>query len=1015
MPVDDSRDFVINFTPTALGTAQTRITIRSNDPDDEDPYTFDLNGTGQGPEIAVDGFGTSGGLKAIPDGNTALSISDGTEFGNVNVTGAKTTHNFIVYNHGTKNLRISGAGFTGSGASHFSVEELFAGNPFADIAPEKSRTFTITFNPSSAGSKLATFTMDNNDLDEDPYTFRVRGFGVAKPDIRVRGLTSTNIPYDIADGDTNPDQDVTQYGNVNPGAIATRVYRIVNDGDATLNITSIQSSSPSYTIPGPPTSVPAGDSVDFVIDFQPTAIGEDETIMTIASNDPDAESTYTFALTGVGKGPEIMVQSLNSSDHPEITNGQTPPAYESGTYFGRVNLGQHPIRSRLYRVTNIGNQNLRIRSREFTGSGKAHFDVSGLLAGNPFADLSPLESRDFTIEFDPESVGSKLATFSMETNDGDEDPFTFQIQGIAVSEPTIDVRGRSGGLFTNWHLVHHGDTSPSSENGTQFGAMAITGDPITKTFELTNSGTAPMTITSIDCDLRDFRIERAPRLIAAGSSQTFDIVFDPTSTGFLRGTISISSDASDYPEFTFTVEGYSWDNVSARVQVDGRPFTRYLGDGNLIGELFDIWRPISHNDPDVKKSNGTDFKTVNLDDYESEPASFRVTNAGASPLTLLSTVVDSPQFQVFSSADESPHTIMPGDSTWIMAIFHPWSYGRHDAQITIETDAPDGNPFIIRVSGFADTSDGPEIRINEPDDAYRALPGETITEVINVYNVGNKILTLGNWDLNGSSRFTLESAPKVLAPGAGGKIVITFTAPSSGTALDEATISVATNDPDDGEFAVSFPIIGEAGVPQLVVKRMGGWDDDIANGSTTIIEDEENGTGFGTNSPDGPPIARSFRLLNETALGTLHLDNIDISSASFRVEGAPSEIEAGEEGTLTISYLPVGGGTELATVSIFSDDPDDNPYRFAIQGTSTGETPPPDIVDFRQIGESSDASLTFQSYPGKRYRIRWSLHPTTGWSTVGSLSGIDGDGYWINRTLPGAFLPDRLFFQVEEH
>jgi hypothetical protein len=46
------------------------------------------------------------------------------------------------------------------------------------VASSSSTSFVITFNPSTTGVRTATLTIENNDSDEDPYTFAVQGTGV---------------------------------------------------------------------------------------------------------------------------------------------------------------------------------------------------------------------------------------------------------------------------------------------------------------------------------------------------------------------------------------------------------------------------------------------------------------------------------------------------------------------------------------------------------------------------------------------------------------------------------------------------------------------------------------------------------------------------------------------------------------------------------------------------------------------------------------------------------------------
>ena len=53
-----------------------------------------------------------------------------------------------------------------------------------------STTFTVEFNPSAAGVRSATLSIDNNDSDENPYNFSIQGTG----DNIAQTATVTNSP-----------------------------------------------------------------------------------------------------------------------------------------------------------------------------------------------------------------------------------------------------------------------------------------------------------------------------------------------------------------------------------------------------------------------------------------------------------------------------------------------------------------------------------------------------------------------------------------------------------------------------------------------------------------------------------------------------------------------------------------------------------------------------------------------------------------------------------------------------
>ncbi len=131
-----------------------------------------LQTTYVGPEMNVQGNGEN-----IPDGNTAISLIDFTDFGDIEATGAvSVTHEFTIQNLGSTDLTLDNPSpyivITGSTADFTLVI-----NPTTPIAAAGSTTFSITYDPTTAGTHTATVSIANNDTDENPYTFLIQGKG----------------------------------------------------------------------------------------------------------------------------------------------------------------------------------------------------------------------------------------------------------------------------------------------------------------------------------------------------------------------------------------------------------------------------------------------------------------------------------------------------------------------------------------------------------------------------------------------------------------------------------------------------------------------------------------------------------------------------------------------------------------------------------------------------------------------------------------------------------------------
>ena len=101
---------------------------------------------------------------------------------------------FTIENLGSANLTYSS--ITNSNTTDFTLDLAVTSTP---IVPSGTTTFTVTFNPSTAGAKTTTISILNNDIDEDPYTFTITGTGTvssASDLITNAGfLYSSNIAY----------------------------------------------------------------------------------------------------------------------------------------------------------------------------------------------------------------------------------------------------------------------------------------------------------------------------------------------------------------------------------------------------------------------------------------------------------------------------------------------------------------------------------------------------------------------------------------------------------------------------------------------------------------------------------------------------------------------------------------------------------------------------------------------------------------------------------------------------
>jgi alpha-tubulin suppressor-like RCC1 family protein len=153
--------FQITFDPSALGIRRATVSI-ANDDGDENPYTFNIQGTGTEPEITVE---QSQGV--------ALSQGGLSQFRPVPV-GSSADLVFTVKNTGGSGSRLTGLGITldGADAGQFSL----VSSPVTPVAgPDGAATFVVRYRPTSSGAKSAALHITSNDGDENPFDIQLAG------------------------------------------------------------------------------------------------------------------------------------------------------------------------------------------------------------------------------------------------------------------------------------------------------------------------------------------------------------------------------------------------------------------------------------------------------------------------------------------------------------------------------------------------------------------------------------------------------------------------------------------------------------------------------------------------------------------------------------------------------------------------------------------------------------------------------------------------------------------------
>lgn len=354
------------------------------------------------------------------DSNPALDITDGQtlDFGTVVINTQGTTANYQIRNTG--NLDLTGISLTPGGANASEFEVSLPAQ--TTLSPGGSTTFTVSFKPTSSGSKTATIQIASNDSDENPFDLTLIGFcPTPQPEIAVASAQNT----DLSDGSTASTQN---FGNGNVGVSgAPRTFTIRNSGNADLTglaVTAAGSHAADFIVTQPTAaSLTPNASTTFTVAFKPGAAGTRSAVIQVSSNDADENPfDINVAGTGVMPAPEIDIQQRAGSSLVDNV---------SKVSFGTVKAVKTSAGKTLtFTIRNLGGANLSNLALTVSGTHKADFKAASLSRTVLTPAGTATSTATFRVTFKPTAKGARNAVVRVRSNDANENPFDIKVTGL---------------------------------------------------------------------------------------------------------------------------------------------------------------------------------------------------------------------------------------------------------------------------------------------------------------------------------------------------------------------------------------------------------------------------------------------------------------------------------------------------------------------------------------------------------------------------------------------------------
>jgi hypothetical protein len=582
----------IDFSPVTAGGAGTiplneSVTVTTNA----------LNATAAQETISVSG------TEVIPAAPLVSLSAASVAFGNQTVGTESAAQVVTLTNTGQAPLTISSIALTGANTSQFIYGTTTS---CTTVAINGTCTFRVRFNPTVTGAASAAITITDNAAGS-PHAIALSGTGVQVPVVSLSASAEA-------------------FGNQTVGTeSAAQVVTLTNTGQSALSISSIaltgaNTSQFVYGTTTACTTIAVNGTCTFRVRFNPTVTGADSAAITITDNATD--SPQSIALTGTGV--QLPAVSLSAST----------------VAFGNQTLNTESA-AQVVTLTNTGQSALSISSIALTGTNTSQFIYGTTTACTTIAVNG---TCTFRVRFNPTVTGAASAAITI-TDNAAGSPHAIALTGTGVGTPAVSL----------------------SATTVPFGSEAINTESAAQVVTLTNTGTSPLSISSIALTGANtsqfvYGTTTACTTVAVNGTCTFRVRFNPTVAGAASAAITITDNAA------------------------GSPHAIALS-GTGVGV------------PAVSLSATTVTFGTEAVKTESAAQVVTLTNTGTGPLSISSIALTGANTSQFIYGTTTACTTIAAEGTCTFRVrFSPTVTGAATAAITI-TDNASGSPHAIALSG----------------------------------------------------------------------------------------------------------------------------------------------------------------------------------------------------------------------------------------------------------------------------------------------------------------------------
>jgi hypothetical protein len=946
-----STTFAIRFDPTFAGTIEATVSITHDGANTSSPFLFDVAGLGTiAPVLEVRESGAGGAV--MTNGSVVVGPF---AFGTRELA-AGPTAGAVCYisNLGSDDLVIGSPAIGGGGAANFALDTT---GFTTVVAPGNSTTFEVMFDPAANGAHVATvsFTHDDPSTTFSPFAFQVTGTGFTGAWLRVRQDGASGAL--ISPGTPTAWQDFGPQ-DVGAGPTSAKTVWIENEGSAPLTLgaptlNEFPGAALNLNTSGFQTTLAAGNSTSFTVQFDPALVaGYFCTVSFTHSSGGGEPSPFNIQFSGSGTTtqahPTVGVRA-NTTTGTVIQNGA------SGTgplHFGAWGVGTLPTPARTFHVLNNGTSTLALSVPTLAGANPGDFilDTTGFTT-----TVAVGSSTSFALQFLPTATGgrSALVHFAHDALNT-VSPFEFTVTGDGSAIAIIQVfENTMGGP-----LIPNGSSTASG--GRDFGFQDIHAGPTAAlTVVIANVGSVNMNLgtPTFLSGGAEFTLDTTAFVnnVAPSSSTSFEIAFDPATTGAHTAHLRFTHDAlppgrGSTAVYAFIVGGHGTNGPIPMLEVH---------EASVPGTV------VQHGSA---SSSYRDFGSFDINAGPTAYKSFVIVNTGAAVLTM-----GTPELAFVSGYNPNDflvdttgmaHSLQPAQSTSFSVAFDPIQVGQRTGLVRFSHNAgiAHPSPFEFEVTGTGTgTPSQPSIQLREinmngpvvPNGGAAAGtnrdfgtlvvgggPGAALTLVVK--NWGSADLVVGVPALTGTDpgEFTLNisSYATVIAPGGTTTLTLAFDPQTIGS--KSATVSIVHNAGVATPSPFTFEAIGVSLAPggALEVRENSASGAAISNGESPTGTARDFGSMVTGSGPGGALTihvqntgASVFNLGTPTLVGA-HAGDFLLDTSNFSAALTP-----GASTSFTVAFAPQSLGTKQAEVEFVHDAPNTTtPFSFGVSGSGSG-------------------------------------------------------------------------------